>query len=874
MTHPIDPPAQDDALLDALRPHRQATAPGDDPRARRQLEVTQLWNGELLSVRHLERSGRPVTVGDRPLRRRPILSTLLVATLVIGVAGFMIRHATLAPPPMLTPEDEALIEAWTSAPPAGPATPVADEESEAPEPAEPIADPVATWSAAAHAAVEAELRDAQEAIDRGHAEPRILSMPSLTLTSWPGWERLLVDDLLPVAEGRVADGTLPEGWRRALGKLPMQLPIPEQSAPQPASSFALGDAVTLADDARAWLVTPGIDRDRVTLGASDGERRSVATDALLAPHVPSASEQEAHAAGALAVASLLYRDALDRRSSRDLCAGADRLLTLPSQAERADLHARAGWCALNRGEQEQAREHLARVEAPVPVTVDADARTVFLRADARLARLDADAAATSGDADRRELARADARAALLRLRTHVVDELRSVSELRAVASELHDLELDALDQRREQLAQRAGGLGLLVLLLLPVAFVLDERRSTAQGCDFFVDADALPSDPFPLLERSGFTPVLHLPPGADARIVDEAGERPAEGDVPIEADQRVVATVGGATFVVQEVQRPRALRNAGPRADWGYLGVLAALLMISAAFTVALSASQRGATTAVQGIDPGFVTIALDKPEPPTPFVASPAREEDAGEGQRAPGEEGQVGRRDATAPKARGHRIARSREQVNSQMVGSTQLYAALDQFSDDGLFGSGDLGETLDGAVGGLNGPQSGDQRGTGGSIRGRGDGGGCLTEDCGPYSISGLGTRPGGRGRIGPGEGTGLGDRVSRTPQVGTREPITVGAIDKSLIDRVVKQHLSRIKFCYERELPRNPKLAGKLNVKFTIGKDGKVSSASFATNTLNNATVESCVQERFLRMSFPEPKGGGFVLVRYPLVFNSL
>jgi hypothetical protein len=38
------------------------------------------------------------------------------------------------------------------------------------------------------------------------------------------------------------------------------------------------------------------------------------------------------------------------------------------------------------------------------------------------------------------------------------------------------------------------------------------------------------------------------------------------------------------------------------------------------------------------------------------------------------------------------------------------------------------------------------------------------------------------------------------------------------------------------------------------------------------TLANATVESCVLGRFLRMQFPETPGGGVVVVSYPFVFS--
>lgn len=95
--------------------------------------------------------------------------------------------------------------------------------------------------------------------------------------------------------------------------------------------------------------------------------------------------------------------------------------------------------------------------------------------------------------------------------------------------------------------------------------------------------------------------------------------------------------------------------------------------------------------------------------------------------------------------------------------------------------------------------------------------------------------------------------------------------LGALDRSLIDEVIKRHMNQIRYCYQRELTKNPSLGGKLNVKFVVAKDGTVSSAGKKTSTLNNAGVEQCVTGRFMRMQFPEPKGGGIVIVSYPFVF---
>ena len=99
----------------------------------------------------------------------------------------------------------------------------------------------------------------------------------------------------------------------------------------------------------------------------------------------------------------------------------------------------------------------------------------------------------------------------------------------------------------------------------------------------------------------------------------------------------------------------------------------------------------------------------------------------------------------------------------------------------------------------------------------------------------------------------------------------DPIILGALDKSLIDAVIKRNMNQIRYCYQRELTKNPSLGGKVTVKFVIAKDGTVSKAEIKQG-MGSAAVESCISGRFMRFKFPEPKGGGIVIVSYPFIFS--
>jgi len=106
--------------------------------------------------------------------------------------------------------------------------------------------------------------------------------------------------------------------------------------------------------------------------------------------------------------------------------------------------------------------------------------------------------------------------------------------------------------------------------------------------------------------------------------------------------------------------------------------------------------------------------------------------------------------------------------------------------------------------------------------------------------------------------------------KTPLPG--QPQTRGALAKEIIQRIVRANLSQLRLCYEREWRRQPTLAGRVVVRFTIGPDGRVLSSDVQSSTLGNADVETCVVKQVGRLAFPPPKDRGNVMVVYPFVFS--
>lgn len=94
---------------------------------------------------------------------------------------------------------------------------------------------------------------------------------------------------------------------------------------------------------------------------------------------------------------------------------------------------------------------------------------------------------------------------------------------------------------------------------------------------------------------------------------------------------------------------------------------------------------------------------------------------------------------------------------------------------------------------------------------------------------------------------------------------------GSINRDAIQQVIRRNMAQIRYCYQRSLTKDPNLAGKVTIALMIAQDGTVASSAVAESTLNSEEVEACITQRFKRMQFPAPTGGGVVRVSYPLVF---
>ena len=401
--------------------------------------------------------------------------------------------------------------------------------------------------------------------------------------------------------------------------------------------------------------------------------------------------------------------------------------------------------------------------------------------------------------------------------------------------------------------------------------------------DFYCPPESLPHDDFEMFKWdsgqyvctisdkwAGFVDI-----GEDRRTFQElieSGKVTSIGGgmykLPVDDETRVIADIGHVIFFGQMVHPGRrVISKITDTLDYPFLAITIFMMFLGVMFGVILATMPPPPDNEVMEIPERFVELLLEEPE--IEKSKEPDKNPDAGEGAKAKKEEGKVGKKDAKMEKAKGNKVEMNKRQVDKEIAESAGVLGALRDGSElDGVFGSSGLNSDLLGGIGGLIGAK-GVQFGSGGlGSRGSGLGGGGTAG-----GLGGLGTK--GRGSGASGYGTGGGHFGSKGEgKIGTigGEAIILGALDKSLVDAVVRRHLNQIRYCYQRELTKNPSLGGKVVVKFVIAKDGTVSSATTKSSTLGNAAVEGCINGRFMRFQFPQPKGGGIVIVSYPFLFS--
>jgi len=483
-------------------------------------------------------------------------------------------------------------------------------------------------------------------------------------------------------------------------------------------------------------------------------------------------------------------------------------------------------------------------------------------------------------------------------------ESRATQTVRASAVAAPPLEAavdePAVPEIPRHMRKKTGALGLELRFFWGIQrvgeFFLKPKKpqtftvGTAKGVDFILAEPKLGAESFELVKTDGESFNVRFPGKIKGSLL--RGENKTDLETLVESGkvQRddaaytfmlgktdvLTLELGGVTVVLTLEPAPKPVWVPWQESvDFAALNIFLVMFFLAAVFVIAAVNREAAGDQWADDLnaDSRIVRLVIKPPETiKNPFLdrlAENKLKEKAKPAERYMGNEGQAGMKDSKdhdkrmAPKGKPDSKDQAR-QMMARIMGSGKSGGLST------LLGNG-IGGELRSMMGNLTGRVAGDSNGMSGlGLRGSASGGGAMGNTIG---IAGVGTRFGGdRGgadRVGQAI---MGEKKKTDIAIKSDEAQILGSIDPELIRRVIHSHRDQIRYCYEMELVRQPKLGGKIKVKFVIGSNGFVTTTGIAESSVHNSTLENCIAARVKSWEFPKPKGGGVAIVSYPFVFK--
>lgn len=420
--------------------------------------------------------------------------------------------------------------------------------------------------------------------------------------------------------------------------------------------------------------------------------------------------------------------------------------------------------------------------------------------------------------------------------------------------------------------------------------------------DFIVEDPSFQGTHFPLVSHEGGwalgvtermggfvqngDKVYTIAEAIEAGVAKPSHAGPGSYQVPLGPQTQARVEVGPTTFLVHFTDVP-AVIGGGVSFDTAPVPYVALSAIAHLAFLfIALTIPEDAGNLDLDGFqaDDRFVQMMVkpeQKEEEKPDWLDEGGDEEEAAKHK---GEEGKAGKEDEVVedkrmaikgpPDNQDLELKKARDTEAAMNAGVMQVFQQQ-QVSSMWGNSTNSVGSDAIHALGNLQGDSVGNAKGFGGlGLSGAGRGGGGVSErGIGLANVGTAGRGGGGRGGSGYGRGAAdLGEKKTAMPKVIPGRPVVTGSLDKEIIRRVIRQHRREIKYCYEQQLQKNKNLAGQVKVKFTISATGDVISALVSSSSLKSPPVEQCMLGKIRRWVFPEPKGGGIVIVNYPFNFS--
>jgi hypothetical protein len=426
---------------------------------------------------------------------------------------------------------------------------------------------------------------------------------------------------------------------------------------------------------------------------------------------------------------------------------------------------------------------------------------------------------------------------------------------------------------------------------LPVGFKGAASVGSSPKATFDVGETSLPEDPFEVVKGDGQSFQLRFGGKMGGELerkgqviplsrTPEQGVAQNDGEaylISLEATDVARVEVGRLTLDVVFQQAPDKVAVPwSQRVDWTALNIFLLVFFLGAVGLVATlnrAAAGDEYTDELSANNAVLTKLLIKPPEmQKNPFIQQLNQSKEAGAQSAAAfkGDEGKSGKKNAPERNTKSAPKAIDPNSKDQARLLAQKIFGGKGPNGMATLFGTNGLGGALQAALGGIKGTTVGDAGGVlGMGLKGSGGGGGGTGNTLGIGSVGTKGVA-GGQGSYGT--GVGLGGKKTADIAIAASDPEITGSIDRELIRRVVRSHLDQLRYCYEVQLTKNPKLSGKVAVKWVVTEQGTVSSSVVAQTTTGNNELDTCVAGRVLTWVFPKPKGGGVAVVTYPFIFK--
>jgi hypothetical protein len=429
---------------------------------------------------------------------------------------------------------------------------------------------------------------------------------------------------------------------------------------------------------------------------------------------------------------------------------------------------------------------------------------------------------------------------------------------------------------------------------------------SAPSATFKVESQGLPSEHFPLVRSTGtdyeflFTDSMsgELHHDGKTTTLSELAQttQPASGvagarALRIPEGARLSVNHQGCSFIIRSVARPRHY-PVPLRIDWNAQSYTGAVLAGAAATMALMFATPPDPRSLALDSFTNeqlarYLVKAPEVKEEQAPWLKQQPVEKAASGGKAARDKSGRMGNPESVrraearpvfpSPKTSvDPKVARRLAEEAAKNNGILALFASGQVKGLTSLMQApSGLGDNAKEVLAALDGQTPVDAYGAGGmgfvgvNRGGNGNGEGTI----GLGNIPGVGPGPGGPGGRSLPRAAALAcrDCGKKVPDVKMEQP-TVINYDRDIIRRIIRQHMNEVKYCYEKELVRDNKLAGRVVVKFFIGNQGTVTASAIESSTVRESNVEQCIAGAVRRWEFPRPQGG-LVSVSYPFVLKS-